>query len=499
MFLRNNIFLKSIRFKFIAWYTLILAATFSLFSMVLYYNFGQSLHKKTDELLLSKAEGIAESIDTYWETEKLEAMKDGVDISVFSKINNINFYKIAKRWVKERTSDPELLNIMVGIYDANGRVIAFSDLMQLPQSLSQEALRRIHKGKNYFDTYQQEIAKGQYTHGRVFIMPVTESNKIAYIIQVASFQDALYAALRQVRFILFLLLPITIFVTSLLAGEFLASITLKPLGKMIQTARQITLENLALRIDIPDTKDEIRKLADTFNEMLDTIEQAFKSQKQFLNDLAHELRTPLTILKGELEVALKKARSLNEYIALSNSNLEEINKMQRLVENLLVLARFDNRQAFLTLEDFDLVQFLKEIAADMQILAEQKNIKIYVEHQESIQINADKEKLRRLFINLIDNALKYTHLPAAVSLAVRKENACAVIDVRDTGIGIAEEDLPFIFDRFYRADKSRSSAGFGLGLSIVKSIVEAHQGAITVKSTPHQASTFTISLPLTHP
>ena len=489
--------MKSIRFKFFFWYVIILAVTFSLFSIILYSNLKASLYKKSDELLLSRAEGVAGSIDTYWETEKLEAEKSGITSAVFSKINNSNFKKIAQRWVKEKTNDPQLLNIMIQVYGPSGELIAFSQSPQAQISLSQQALGYALKGSNYFDNRQIGLKKDELLPIRILTIPVIENSRVAYIVQVASPLATVYGALSRLRIILFVLLPLTVCAASMAAGEFLTSITLKPISKMIHTARQITKSgNMELRIKLPESKDEIRQLADTFNDMLDKINKSFISQKQFIQDISHELRTPLTIVKGELEVTLKKKRFVDEYPSILRSNLEEINKISRIVDNLLMLARFDSEGVALKRESLDLLQLIKDILGDVEMLATHKGILINLLAKERLIMDGDKERLSRVFLNLFDNAIKYTPENGRLTLELEKKNNTAVIKISDSGIGIVDEDLPFIFDRFYRGDKSRSSAGFGLGLSIARSIVQAHHGRIEAESKPNQGATFIISLPL---
>jgi heavy metal sensor kinase len=264
---------------------------------------------------------------------------------------------------------------------------------------------------------------------------------------------------------------------------------------MILTVRQITAENLQLRLSLPDTKDEIKQLAETFNDMLEKINRSFVSQKQFIQDVSHELRTPLTVLKGELEVALKRDRSADAYRFILQSNLEEIDKIHRILEDLLVLARLDSEDTTLKKKPADIVQFIRDIVGDVEILTQQKGITISLHAGESVILDFDRERMRRVFFNILDNAIKFTPEHGNITLTLAKENHIIVIRVSDTGVGIPQEDLPFIFDRFYRADKSRSSEGFGLGLSITKSIIQAHKGAIACNSEPGRGTTFTISLP----
>ncbi len=472
----------------------ILAATLTLFSLLLYNNFKRSLNDHLDDLLHSKAYGVADSIDTYWETEKLEVIKYDINLESFSKINNINFKKIAERWVEEKSQDPRLIGIIVQIFDINGQTIAASKRIPYENTLSKEALRDALANKNRLGDLKADITQGKSIQLRIFTLPVIESSRVAYIVQVASPMTPLTAALGSLRVLLFFLLPFVVILTGII-GSFLATLTLKPVNQMTQSAQQITVENLKLRIPIPETQDEMTTLAKTFNAMLDKIDKAFTAQKQFAQDMSHELRTPLTILKGELETTLKKVRNKEDYEYVLRSNLEEVNRIYRIVEDLLTLAKLDSRELSLSLEQFELKLFLEEIVNDFKILAEPKGIAITLSTPSNIFLKADRNHLRRALMNLLDNALKYNRDQGRVDLNVQKELKWIKIEIRDTGAGIPAEHIPFIFDRFYRIESSRHSEGVGLGLSIVRSIIEAHGGRIEVSSQVHKGTAFTVALP----
>ena len=487
--------IKSIRLRFFFWYTLILAVTFSMFAFVLYFHVSTSLKEELDNLLLTKAEGIVASINTYWDTEKMDALKHGARKTVFSKINNMNFLKIAKRWVEERSNDPDLMDIIVQIYKPDGSPIAFSTNAPANLNIPDAILHSLARKKISYEDRHILVTEDTDLDLRILQLPVLEDGKMAYIVQVAGPLNSIWTTLQGLKFILFLLLPVTVVLASLFAGEFLASITLKPLKEMINTARQITAENMSLRITTPESKDEIRQLAETFNDMLGKIQQVIISQKQFIQDVSHELRTPITIMRGELEVALKRQRSPEEYCRILESNLEETKKIGKLLVDLLALARFDSSSATLVRESTDISSILKNILDDMEILASQKGITLEYYSQEGVAVPVDRDKIMRVFINIIDNAIKYTPEQGKICVEVIKQKNCAFITITDDGIGIPQQDLPHIFDRFYQVDKSRSGAGFGLGLSIAQSIIEAHGGSITVESIQNQGTTFLISLP----
>ena len=235
----------------------------------------------------------------------------------------------------------------------------------------------------------------------------------------------------------------------------------------------------------------------TFNEMIARLDEAFTTQRQFMEDISHELKTPLSVLKGELEVTLNRIRSTQEYETALQSSLEEVNHLASIVENLLTLARFDAKTTVLQAKPLDLSLLIRDAVEAIQVLAVQKNITLQFNGAHTVDILADKNQLKRLkIINILDNAIKYTQPGGKVSIDLRQQKNSADIDIIDTGIGIPEAELPHIFDRFYRVDKSRSSIGFGLGLSIAQSIAMAHGGKIYAKANVPQGTIFTISLPI---
>jgi heavy metal sensor kinase len=317
---------------------------------------------------------------------------------------------------------------------------------------------------------------------------------MVYIIQIASPLTSLFSTFKNLKLILFLLLPISI-VFSGMMGALLAKLSLNPVNRIVDTMHQITAENLKLRITIPETKDEIRRLAETFNEMLDRLEKTFSSQRQFIEDLAHELKTPLSVLKGELEVTLKKLRTPREYESTLSSSLEEANRIIKIVEDLLMLAWYDSNMVPFDMAPLDIGLLFHDALEDIKILAEQKNIDLRLTSQGKAIVYGDGDKLKLLFFNILDNAMKYTPSGGKVFVEISEEKNQAKVIISDTGIGIPKDELPRIFERFYRINKARNQGGFGLGLSIAKSIVEAHRGIIEVESELDKGTTFKISLP----
>jgi two-component system OmpR family sensor kinase len=490
---------KSIRFRIVLWYMGLLTLTLLVFSTLVYGAFKKALYDDLDDLLGSRAEGITNAITTYWEIEKMKHADGGKAIEPPSAADNANFLAMASNWVIEKSKDPNLMSLFVRIRDPKGELLVCSNNMPRIDLIPKKDFEDVLKGEDSYNNLSGESLLGQPMKFRAYTKPVMEGNKARYVVQVMSPLGLMDVALKGLMILLFVLLPITVVVTGI-AGAFLARLTLRPVDHMIDTLKKITAENLKLRIHIPDTKDEVKRLADTFNDMIERLDKSFTSQHEFIQDISHELRTPLTILKGELEVTLKKLRSPEEYEEVLTSSLEEIGKMSRVIEDLLVLARFDNNQVALEIRRVDLGNVVSRVLDDMKALAEEKNIEMSLSSQDNIVLDGDESQLRRLFVNLLDNAIKYTSRKGKVIVIANKDGSHAKVVVSDTGIGIPEDELPYIFDRFYQVARARrASHGFGLGLSIAKSIVESHRGTISVLSQPTQGAIFTVSLPLSYP
>lgn len=267
-----------------------------------------------------------------------------------------------------------------------------------------------------------------------------------------------------------------------------------PIHTLVKSARNITAEDLSHRIEAVNSWDEIGELADTFNEMIERLDRSFKHVQQFSGDVAHELKTPLTALKGEVEVALRKDRSPQEYRSILASVLENTDKLSHIVEDLLFLARLDARTLSVMRDRVALDGVLLEIYEITSTLAKKKQITLNLQTLDPVEIAGDTGLIMRLLINLVTNAIQYTPPGGDVDLALEASENEANVTVRDTGIGIPEHALPHLFNRFYRVDQARShgTGGSGLGLAIARKIAEAHDARITVESRVGKGTTFTV-------
>jgi heavy metal sensor kinase len=282
-------------------------------------------------------------------------------------------------------------------------------------------------------------------------------------------------------------------------GYWLSRRALAPVDQITHAARSIGAQDLSRRLDVPRTSDELERLADTLNEMLSRLEASFRRVTQFTADASHELRTPVSVMRTNAEIALRKPRSDAEYREALSRTLEESEKISRLIEQLLLLARADAGSAVLPMVRMSLNQALQNACREARVLVEARHLNFSQSiPEEPVCVEGDSASLERLFMILLDNAVKYTPSGAQIEVRLGSDGGFAVAEIRDTGSGIAPEDLTRVFDRFYRADRARSreSGGTGLGLAIGRWIAEAHRGEIRVQSEPAKGSTFQVRIPL---
>lgn len=294
------------------------------------------------------------------------------------------------------------------------------------------------------------------------------------------------------RILLWSLLPVVIAIACV-GGAWLSGRALKPVQDISAAALTIGIENLSKRLPVPPTGDEVARLSEVLNTMFARLESAVTTLSQFVADASHELRTPLAVIRTTAELALRRARAPESYRESLEQVVAEAERMTQLVEDLLVLARTDANALEMPLEPLDLRQVLREVCGEMNGLAEMRGIRMNVSMgDEPAMVAANSPALHRLFLALMDNALKYSRAGGTVALTVEQNNAQIAVLVQDSGEGIAAADLPHIFNRFYRADRARTGEGYGLGLSLASSIARAHRASIEVKSTGESGTVFLV-------
>lgn len=279
-------------------------------------------------------------------------------------------------------------------------------------------------------------------------------------------------------------------------GWWLVNRSLRPISEISTTAAKIATGDLSQRINLAEAESELGQLAAVLNSTFARLDAAFAQQRHFASDAAHELRTPVTVMLTQTQTALNRERSAAEYKQTVEVCQRAAQRMRRLIESLLELTRFDAGQEVLKRLRFDLAKAVSDSVEMVQTLADEKQVKVFVELQPQV-INGDPERLAQVVTNLLTNAIQYNQVGGEVRVRLEAEGGLAVLTVADTGPGIAPEDLPRVFERFYRADQSRTGArNSGLGLAICKAIVESHGGTIEAQSEASQGSVFSVRLPV---
>jgi heavy metal sensor kinase len=332
------------------------------------------------------------------------------------------------------------------------------------------------------DKKELRLAVTQNDHVKIYVAyPLEPINEVL---------DDLFASIR-------LLVPLTLLI-SVIGGWFLAHRSLRPVDAVTRAAREITAQNLNKRLPTQHVDDEINRLTGQFNDMISRLQASFAQIQQFSADASHELRTPLTIMRGEIEVALRRSSVRRPVRNLLQSVHDELVRLSSIVDSLMTLVNSDAGRLVFNFEPILLSSMMKELYEDTRLLAKAKNISVILARCEDITVSGDSTRLKQLFLNLIDNAVKYTPSHGKITLALERNDSKAVVSIRDTGIGIQRKHQTKIFERFYRVERSHGVyvQGSGLGLSIAKWIAEAHHGSIEVKSRENKGSTFVVQLPL---
>ena len=291
-----------------------------------------------------------------------------------------------------------------------------------------------------------------------------------------------------------ILVPIVIFLSGLL-GWFLAGKALDPVNSVAETAQRITHSNLDMQIPVRQAGDELDRLIEAFNHMMTRLDRSFEQIRQFSTDVSHELRTPLTVVRGQLEVALFTAQNVEQYREAMAEALEGVDRLSNIVRALLMLSQAESGQVALQKAQVDFAELVRDLVDQHQIPAEAQGVRLAADLPRGCMIHADRTQIERLLSNLLGNAIKYTPAGGSVKVSLRPEGDRVQLIVEDTGVGIAPDHLPHIFDRFYRVPSADPEKGLGLGLSFVAWIVKAHGGTIEVESELQKGTRFIVSLP----
>ena len=464
--------MKSFRTRIVLGFTLLTALVSALVAAWVYQSAAEMLRDDMDRLLRDRAYVLSKSVTPM-------AMR-------------------LQPWM-EAFLETDKTGLRVQVVDPAGAVLTQSANLTEALPLSQQAR---DAATTNMSSFTETLMMSDGTPLRVTSVPVStfrdSQSAVIGFAQVALPESVRHARLDALLRRLMAAVVVAAMVAWLLANV-LTKTWLRSVDAAAESAHRIgTAGTLRERLFVPRDEDEVARLARAFNELLDKLESAHGTQQRFLADASHELRTPLTVLRGEIEVALRRERPAEEYREVLESSREEIERLARLTENLLSLARSDAGEALVTRETVDLAALCGRVCESAGAAAEGKRIRLAVDAPEPVFVNGDACALERVCLNLVENAIRYSPAGESVMLSAVVEKGEAVLCVSDTGPGIGAEHLPHLFERFYRVDKARSRehGGAGLGLAIVEALVKAHGGSVAVSSAVGHGTTFTIRLPM---
>ena len=456
----------TIRAKLTVWYLSLAALVLVTFAIAIYLYLSRGLVNVIDASLRNHAERIAQAVGHPSATE--EPSQPGVLILA-----------------------PQFISLL----DRHGNVTdQIRDAEDHEVPVNKQALERASAD---WQPEYDEVSLSATEHVRIITWPARDEDGEMFFVVVGQTLRDVERAQKQLLLLLAIANPAALLLASI-GGLWLANKALSPVDRLTRAAERIGRGNLSERVEEPKSHDEIGRLAATFNRMISRLEQAFERERRFAADASHELKTPLAVLRGDIEVALRRERSPEEYRRVLESSLEEIARLTKLTEDLLTLARSDADESVLALEPVRLDQLAAEASAYMTALANSAGVALSYDARTAALVEGDPKRLKQLLYNLFDNAIKYTPVGGDVRLDLSVTDSSAVIEISDTGRGIPAAALPHVFERFYRQIDPRDSrvTGFGLGLAISKWIADAHGGSIEVDSREGEGSRFTVRLPL---
>jgi len=434
---------RSLRFRLTAWYAAVLAAALALFAALLWFGLRQRLMHDLDQDLA----GRADRFERYFTAESAHF------------------------------SGPTLKD----------------ELQEFCQALPPESYLRLRSDRGFAFDYPDRPAPAAAPF-RVISRDFTLHGEHYHLTAGEPLEMVLHT-LDLARWLLLSLIPAVIAIASL-GGAWLSRRALAPVDQIAAAAHAISIENLSERLPVPAAGGEIARLSRVLNQMLDRLEAAVRTLSQFVADASHELRTPLAVIRTTAELALRRAREPEVYRGALREIGAETERLTRLVEDLLVLARSDTGTVEMPLSPVDVRQVIQAVCGEMAGLAGLRGIRIDpIAGEDPLLISANAPALHRLLMLLVDNAVKYSLDGGQVWVRAARSGAHVVVAVEDSGVGIAAADLPHIFKRFYRADRARAGGGYGLGLSLAESIAKAHGAQIEVRSRVGEGSVFQVKFP----
>ncbi len=487
---------RSFKSRLTLGYALMMTVFLAGFSFLMYTELSRALYRDAERSLHEEAQSIEEGIVTFFQERKdpellVPPMVEKGTLAFPTEFQT-KVTQAIREWEKKqrRVTRSLFLVRMIGL----NRSLIGSNLGGWERDIIFPDYERdsvlMEKGDSYQTIHFEKSPIRLYYH------LVRFQDRPFFIIQIAKPLYEIEKTLTRLGLIIAVIIPLGV-ALACFAGWFLAKRFLSPVDRMIQQARKITAAYLKSRLPRTFTQDELDRLAETLNEMIDRLEASTRAVQEFSSNVSHEFKTPLAIIRGEIDLALRRARSQEDLLRTIGVISEEVNGLIRLVDDLMFLVRNDAKQLSLQKKNLALVPILEQVHRLYHERACQAKVELVLEALTDARVFGDEIYLKRLFTNLLDNAIKFTEPNGKVIVRVEVSGPGRVtVRIEDTGIGIDHETLENLGTRFYRADQARSKEGAGLGLSIVKAICDAHQGVLWFESLPSQGTRVFIELPL---
>jgi two-component system heavy metal sensor histidine kinase CusS len=451
----------SIRFRLTAWYALVLAAGLLAFAGLIWITLRHTLMQEADQELGSRASSFELFLKNELAEVPVVTLKEEID-EFCRALPQLSYLQMRS-----------LEGDFAFSYPAN------SPIPRMKNFSAQPTYVNLNRNGHAYRALRREIR--------------TQAGR--YTIEIGVSLDTIQHVLSLLQTIFAGLIPAVV-LAACLGSIWLSRRALRPVDAMTSAARAISIDNLSSRLPVPQTGDELQRLAEAWNTMLARLEAAINRISQFAADASHELRTPLAIIHTSSELALRRIRTPEQYRESLEEIIVETEKMTQLVEDLLFLARSDASSTEMPVEPLDLTELLQGVCSEVQVIAKVRRVNLRSRSGIApILVKGNRPALRRLFLVLLDNAIKYSDPGGEVSVLAMGERETREVIIKDFGVGIASQDLPHIFERFYRADTARthSDGGHGLGLALAESIARRHNAKITVKTSLGEGSEFRVS------